>query len=48
VSGLCGIGTGNGVSWVLGIERKSLNIEGAEAETFRVVYRFEKGAGREL
>jgi hypothetical protein len=35
VSGICGTGTGNGVSWVLG--RKSLDIEVKEAETFRVV-----------
>jgi hypothetical protein len=34
VFGLCGIGTGNGVSWVLGIGRKSLDIEDVEAETF--------------
>jgi hypothetical protein len=34
VSGLGGIRAGNGVSWVLGIERKSLDIEDTEAETF--------------
>jgi hypothetical protein len=33
---------------VLGIERKSLGIEDVEAETFKVVERLEKGAGREL